>query len=111
MKLAAQRSKDAAREGVAQSKNLKNQRGDGKTSKLAGNRPQRIAWDRLLFKSDPAPAQVRQMSPQRSNYWRWKRNQTKPSEFDPKVHSLPYNRENPLLSGMLCKGFSQGDQC
>jgi hypothetical protein len=107
MNLAAQRHTDTAKEDAGQSKK---QRGDDIISKLAGNRSQRIVWDRLTFKSDPAPVRVRQMSPQRSSYWRWKRNQTKSSEFDPKVHTLPYNPENPLLWGMLCKDFSQGGQ-
>ena len=107
MNLAAERRKDAAQEDAGKSKN---QSGDDIISKLADNRSQRIVWDRLMFKSDPTPVRVRQMSPQRSNYWRWKRNQTKSSEFDPKVHTLPYNRENPVLSGMLCKDFSQGGQ-
>jgi hypothetical protein len=116
MNLAAERRKDAAQEDAGQSEN---QPGDDIISKLAGNRSQRIVWDRLievvskplLIKSDPTPVRARQMSPQRSNYWRWKRNRTKSSEFDPKVHTLPYNRENPLLSGMLCKDFPQGGQC
>jgi hypothetical protein len=108
MKSAAQRRADTGKEDAGQSKH---QRGDDIISKLAGNRSQRIVWDRLTFKFDPAPVRARQMSPQRSNYWRWKWNQTKPSEFDPKVHILPCNLENPLLSGMLCKDFSQGGRC
>ena len=99
------------REGVRQSKNQTNQRGNDKVSKLAGNRPWQSVQGRLMLKSDPAPVRVRQMSPPRSNCWRWKRNQTKPSEFDPEVHILPYNLENPLWSGMLCKDFSPGGQC
>ena len=111
MELAGQRCTDTVINDAGESYNRRYQRGDDKFSKFDGNRPQRNGWDRLTLKSDPTPVRVRQMSPQRSNCWRWKQNQTKPSEFDPKVRILPYNRGNPLLSGMLCKDFSQGDQC
>jgi hypothetical protein len=45
MNLAAQRCKDAGKEDAGQSKN---QRGEDIISKLAGNRSQRIIWDRLV---------------------------------------------------------------
>jgi hypothetical protein len=47
MKLAAQRCADAAKAGGGRSKKSKNRYGDDIISKLAGNRSQRIVWDRL----------------------------------------------------------------
>jgi hypothetical protein len=92
-------------------KQLENQRGEDNISNFEGNRSRKTDRDRLTLKSDPAPVRVRQMFPLPNNCWRWKRNQTKRFESDPKAHIPPYNLENPPWSDMLCKDFSQGGQC